>query len=132
VANDARKIHRQTHAEMQGDGSDPLAIDGRADVTHDADQETPALFDLLLVPALRRTASLHAPDGTPVSKARGRSLRCAFISRTAGADQAKNYRDYALSRWQRRRIHRQQASFRDSFWSAAIFRRFQMRSTTGV
>ena len=37
-----------------------LAINGRAVAADDADQKTPALFDLLLVQALRRTASLYA------------------------------------------------------------------------
>ena len=61
---------------------EPLPLD-------DADQETPALFDLLLVPALRRTAPLHAPYRTRVSRARGRSLGCAVFSRSAGTYQAE-------------------------------------------
>jgi hypothetical protein len=56
VANDACKIHRQTHAQMPRDGADTLAIDGPAHAVGDADQETSALFDLLLVPTLRGTA----------------------------------------------------------------------------
>ena len=37
----------------------------------DADQETSAFFDLLLVPAIRGTASLYAPDRPPISRTCG-------------------------------------------------------------
>ena len=89
VANDAREIHRQTHAEVQGNGSDTLAIHGRADAADEADQEAAALFDLLLVPALRRTASLYASHSTPVSRARRRSVGRPIFSRSAGTYQAE-------------------------------------------
>src|SRR5437762_12360985 len=126
VADDAREIHRQTHAEVQGNAPDTLATHRRAVAADDANQEAAALFDLLLVPALRRTAPLHAPYSAPFSRACGRSLGCRILIGSTGADQAKNYREYALSwRGQRTRIHRQRVPFLDSFWSAAIFRRFQ-------
>src|SRR5881394_1883318 len=89
VANDAREIHRQTHAEVQGNGSDTLAIHGRADAADEVDQEAAALFDLLLVPALRRTASLYASHSTPVSRARRRSVARPIFSRSAGTYQAE-------------------------------------------
>src|SRR5437868_2490020 len=54
-----------------------------------ADQEAAALFDLLLVPALRRTASLYASHSTPVSRARRRSVARPIFSRSAGTYQAE-------------------------------------------
>src|SRR5437762_13592344 len=89
VADDAREIHRQTHAEVQGNAPDTLATHRRAVAADDANQEAAALFDLLLVPALRRTAPLHAPYTTPFSRACGRSLGYAVFSRSAGTYQAE-------------------------------------------
>ena len=74
---------------MQGNGPDPLSINGRAYAADDADLETPALLDLLLVPTLRGTACLYAPDRTPISRARGRNLRRRIFSPSAGTYQAE-------------------------------------------
>ncbi|HVI80712.1 MAG TPA: hypothetical protein VM715_21685, partial [Candidatus Acidoferrum sp.] len=89
MADDPGEIHWQTHAEVQGNGPDTLAIHGRADAADDADQEAAALFDLLLVPTLRTTASLYASHGTPVSRARRRSVGRPIFSRSAGTYQAE-------------------------------------------
>ncbi len=81
VSDKACNFHRQAHAEMPRDGAASFQINGRADAVSDATQKAAALFDLLLVPAIRRTASLPARDGAEISRARGRGFERSCFNR---------------------------------------------------
>jgi hypothetical protein len=89
----AHELYRQTYAEMPGGCEAALAINGGEIARHDSDYNSVSLFDLCLVPTLRRKAPSVAENCLFATGARGRLLPrdfAAFIKRTDKAGAPRN------------------------------------------